>query len=402
MHVAKKRKPVQQNRVALEPFKVISKSVKWRKEMISDDEKMSEHEETRSSKVAPVKPVEVRAEKGSSYVRSTSEVGVAGLHNESKDGQDATNGSFPIIRMFSNNKKADALLKKELSCTTLTLKEIGSAFPNNSVTRQEGTNSAVYNKPFTVRLGNLVDGHEISPIEYINQYQLSSPDMKISNEAGKYQFPGGHSSQSRTFFVSEGGNNLNKQRLTPDEKTASPQTKAVEDSQEKKVERMDMRMFDGISQLEQIGSPSEKTIKEQDLESCKPTDGIVPHKLRCPVSNASRYSSFGVERSSVLSIPSKSPSEVFSAHEALSIEDIFDITIENEISVIHDYLKPSRVSRRVENFPTAENAISSEVKESCSSSNKSYETDRNFVSPSNTSGGDVSKDNEYLKNLGSL
>jgi len=293
-------------------------------------------------------------------------------------------------------KKVDALLNKELSCSALSLKEIGSAFSsNNSVIRQEGTNSAEY-KPFTLSLSDLVDGHEFSLKENINQYQLSSPEMEISNEAGKYQSPGGHNSKSSTFFVSEGGNYSNKQWLTPDKKTASPETKAVEDSQEK-VGRMDMRMFDGISQVEQVGSPSEKTIKDQGLNPRKLKDGIVPHKLFC-VSNASRYSKCGAERSSVLSIPSKSPSEVFSAHEALSIEDIFDTAIENEISMIHDYLKPSRVSRGVKSFPTAENAISSEVTESCSSSSKSYEIDRNFVSANNT-GGDISKDHEYLKNV---
>jgi len=383
--------------------KVNTKSVEEITGQVTGEEKVTDHELKDLSKVTIAEPTDV----GIGKTQSNVDASANNLHSDrlssvDSDHQNAEDHRSPEIipRSLSSSTKVGLLLKKE-SSSTISLNEIELGFSSGSTNRLEGKNYEP-SKPLSVRLGELVDGYDVKPIERVNECQLPNPGKNSLDEAMNHQSPEKICGKSRTSSEPEGSTQFNKQWMTPNKHKAFSH-KTAEDSQKKKVGDNDTPIFDVVSQLDQLHHPSTNSIREQDVKSLRSLGGIISDEIRSPMLSTSICSQSERKPHSFLSTTSVTPSEIFDRHEALSIHDIFSTTIENEIPMTHDYFSPLKHRRGAEFPPAAEKIMRGtgcdKVRNSCSSSSEKISgTDRIVVSTNNSRPLVISMDHIYLNN----
>jgi len=252
-------------------------------------------------------------------------------------------------------------------------------------------------KSLTTNFGALVDGGDYKPIENGDECHLSSSTRKSVNTAEKIRFPECSCDNSSTSSESGESNQFSKECLIPSKPEAFLDTKIVEDSQEKVVESV-IKDLHVVTQLDQSHPLN---IKEQSVNSFKSLDEIESHQVRSPISNICNLGNSENKRHTVLSIASVSTRDVFARHESLSVHDIFSTTIEDEIPMTHDYLRPSILSPKMEFLPMTGKFLkgtSSDTDENSFISDKSSGSDKKAVFHNSSRGAVSSMDQDYFKN----
>jgi len=389
------QKPVQKIMLEIEPPEVILKSGERSTIQVVDEVKVSNDEWKNETKITDTEPPGKIGET-LSFVDAKSK-------NEhfdrpfciDSDGGKANDLYFPIVDRRSLSINRDVGLLTPEACTSISMSKIGLASPSSSTDfreRKKGDGC----KSLTTSFEELVDGGEYKQIQNGDECQLSSPSRKSVNTAEEIGFPECSCDNLSTSSESGGSNQFSKECLIPSKPEAFSDSKIIDDSQEKVVESV----IKDLHVVTQSDQSHPLNIKEQSVNSFKSLDEIESHQVRSPISKINLGNSES-KRHTVLSIASVSARDVFARHESLSVHDIFSTTIEDEIPMTHDYLRPSILSPKMEFLPMTGKFLkgtSSDTDENSFISDKSSGSDKKAVFHNSSRGAVSSMDQDYFKN----